>query len=426
MSNEAKVRIGGDATGASKAADATVKGIEKVAASGKKAGKDLAAASIDGAKAEKQYEAEVQKVINRLRQKEVTAKATAEAMNRLGMAESKAGGGGGSRSFLSRPPAGHEAGFEAERYERGIKRFGGPLGKLGGEAFGVLGVVSGPFAALAGIAGGLGVAFEALKVSSERTSEKLGEEAKAEQQRAELIKNALKELGATALGASSEGGSALRQAVARGVDIRDVQALAERTSTSNAQASQIAGYTQGLPEASVNAIEQAVRDAIRLGVDPVQTAAELRGVSASGSYLGGMKRDELLRSAGNLFNDFSDTDLLRGTSTANGGANVLQSLSSYATRDSRAGLSTLTNAAAINAADTSTAEEARRKADPINAAMTDLAKTMKDEVKVLEAMAKGEHPLIKGLTDLTAAIRGGQGSYGAQASAARERLAGFR
>lgn len=415
MTDQAKVRIGGDAGGAVRAGDQTVKSLKGVGDQAQKTGKQARDAAEQAALAEKKYESAVQAAIQKLKNKEAAANATAEAMKRLGKAETPGGAGLSSRRMFmgGMPEGGPGGGLIAAK---GLSRLGGAAGG----AFSAVGagMAAGiPALAALGVAAiGVKVGFEALIGASEAHAKLLGETVKLEQQRNDVIEAGTKQLSATVLGASAEGGGSLREAVARGGTIAGVQGIADRTGISAGQASQVSQITSGLDDQSKKVIEQAVRDAVRLGVDPVKTAEALRDSSKGG--LGDMDRESALRNAGNLFDNFSGLQIQQSLK-GDPDLDRLQKLSEFATRDSRAGFSTIGSNGAIAAADSTTSESARRTADPITAGLADLSKSLKKEVEVLDAMAKGEHPLVRALNDLTASMRGSAGSYAGQANRQR-------
>jgi hypothetical protein len=414
MSNEAKVRIGGDAKGATGATDAVAKSLKGAGDAATKAGKQSADAADLAAKAELRHEAEVQKAIQRLKQKESQANATAEAMKRLGIASDRS-----SRAAVSAPMAGGGGGFTLAGGAQGLARLGGAAGGVAGGLASSLGNAVPAVMALGIGAAAVGVSLRALSAASERQAVLAGDIVKAEQARQAVIEQGTKQLGANALGASMEGGAALRGAIARGGSIGGIAALGDQTGTSASQAAEIADAIRDITGEDRKAVIEAVRNSVKLGVDPVKTAQELAGFSARNKKgdLAAMDRLSVLGNAGNLFDNFSDVDIANATASGPGrdfDLSALHSLAEFSTRGSRAGLATLTPEG-VRAADATTAEGARRIADPIGTALSEHAKQLKREVDVLEAMAKAEHPLIKGLTDLTAALRGGRGSYAQQA-----------
>ena len=417
MADEAKVRIGGDASGATKATDQTRKGVQGLADDSQKAGKKMATAAELAASAEKKFESEVQRTIARLKGKETQAKATEEAMKRLGKAQTPGGPGmpGRSAMAIGGPPT--VGGVAPGGIAQGISRIGG----AGGAAFGGIAsslAAASPALAAVGIAAvGLKLGLDALRASSELAAKTAGETVKLEQQRNTLIEQATRQLGANTLNAAAEGGGGLRQFIAKGGSISQVQDIAGRTGLGAGQASQVAGQVAGLDEQSRKVIVQAVADAVRLGVDPVKTAEALRGSSNGG--LGEMDREAALRNAGNLFDNFSGQQIQQSLGAREGDLNRLQDLSGFAGRESRAAFGNLTKDNAINAANSTTAEAARKTADPITAALSEHAKMLGKEIAVLEAMGRGEHPLIRSLNDLTASLRGGTGSYAGQAQRQR-------
>lgn len=416
MGNEAKVRIGGDAAGAVKAGTEARTSIKATGDQAQTTGKQMVTAAEQAAQAEKKYESEVQRAIQRLKQKETQAKATTEAMKRLGQAEAPAGAGlGGPRSVMSMgPPAGPGGELIAAK---GLSRIGGAAGG----AFSALsaGLASGvPALAALGVGAiALKVAFGALQASSELAAKTAGETVKLEQQRNSLIEAATKQLGQSTMNAAAEGGGNLRQFIAKGGSISAAKDIADRTGLNAGDASAVAAQTAGLDDQSKKVIMQAVADAVRLGIDPVKTAEALRSSSKGG--LGDMDREAALRNAGNLFDNFSGQQLQQSFGSREGDLNRLQDISGYSTRESRAAFGNLTKDSAVAAADGTSADAARRAADPITAALSDHAKILKKEVEVLEAMGRAEHPLIRSLNDLTASLRGSAGSYAGQAARQR-------
>lgn len=417
MTDEAKVRIGGDAQGATRATDAVTKGLKGTGDQATKSAKQAADGAAYAAKAELQYESEVQKAIQRLKQKETQANATSEAMKRLGMESSKS-----TRGALAAPLGG--AGGGGGGIAQGLSRLQGPAGSFAAGLANSIGSASPAIAGLGILAAGVGVSLRALSAASERQAQLAGDIVKAEQARKDIITAATKQLGANALGASAEGGAALRSAIAHGGSIAGVQALGNETGTSAGQAAQIGDVIRSVAEQDRAAVLEAVRNAVKLGVDPVQTATELAGFSARNKPgdLNAMNPLAVMMNAGNLFDNFSDSQLNQATLHGMPGQDqdlaTLESLSNFSTRGSRAGLSTL-NAAGVRAADDATAEDARRTADPIGTALSEHSKQLKREVDVLEAMAKGEHPLIRALNNLAAGLGRGQGSYNDQAARLR-------
>ncbi|HEX3134086.1 MAG TPA: hypothetical protein VHX44_10955 [Planctomycetota bacterium] len=406
-----KVRIGGDAGGATRATDQTTKGLKGVGDQAQKTGKQAKDAAEQAAQAEKKYEAAVQSAIQKIKNKEAAANATTEALKRLGKAEASAGGAGPSsrRMFMGGMPGGDGGPGGGLIAAKGLSRLGGATGGAFSAVSAGLAAGAPALAALGVAAIGLKVGFDALIGASEAHAKIIGETVKLEQQHKDAVEAATKQLAATALGASAEGGGALREAVARGASVAGIQGLADRTGLNVGQAAQVTQVTSGLDDQSKKVIEQAVRDAVRLGVDPVKTAEALRDSSKGG--LGDMSQESALRNAGNLFDNFSGPQL-------QGGGEDLDRLAKYSefsTRDSRAALKVLGSDAGLKAADSATAESARRTADPVTAALGDLKKSIDKEIDVLDAMAKGEHPLVRALNDLTASMRGGAGSYAGQA-----------
>lgn len=422
MTDQAKVRIDGDASGATRANDQTVKSLKNTGTVAQETGKKMQTAAEQAAAAEKKYEGEVQKAIQRLKNKETQAKATEDAMKRLGLA-ANASTGNSRAAFTGAPPT--VGGVAPGGVAQGLAKIGG----AGGAALGAIGSslsAAAPALAAVGVAAvGLKVGLDAVRAASEQQAKTIGETVKLEQQRNDVIKEGTKQLAATTLNAAAEGGGALRSFIAKGGSISQVQDIAARTGLSAGQASQVGEQVAGLDEQSRKVIIQAVADAVRLGVDPVKTAEALRASSKGG--LGDMDREAALRNAGNLFDNFSGQQIQQSLSSREGDLNRLQALAGFSTRESRAGFGVLTKDAAINAADATTADAAKRTADPITAGLAELDKTLKKEIEVLEAMGKGEHPLIRSLNDLTASLRGGSGSYASQAMRQRSiaNAAGF-
>lgn len=414
MSNEAKVRIGGDAGGATRATDQTRKGLQGVGDEAQKAGQKAKEGAEQAAAGEKKFESQVQLTIQKLKAKETQAKATEEAMKRLGKAETPAGPGApGVRGVMAMGGPPTVGGGAPGGIAQGLAKVGGGAGA----ALGALGNAVPALAAVGVAAVGLKLGFEALRASSELAAKTAGDTVRLEQQRNTLIEAATKQLGQSTLSASAEGGGALRQFVARGGSISQAQDIAARTGTNAGQASQIGATVAGLDEQSKKVIMQAVADAVRLGVDPVKTAEALRDSSKGG--LGDMDREAALRNAGSLFDSFSGQQLKQSFGNREGDLNRLQDLSGFAGRESRAAFGNLTKDAAVNAAESTTAEAARKTADPITAALSEHSKILKKEIEVLEAMGRAEHPLIRGLNDLTASLRGSGGSYANQAARQR-------
>lgn len=414
MSNETKVRIGGDAGGAVKAGDQTRTSIKGMGDQAKVTSDQMKRGAEQAAEAEKKFETEVQKSIQLLKLKETRVKATEEALKRMGRAEAPAGPGmPGPRGIMGMGPPPTIGGMAPGGVAQGLAKIGGGAGA----AFGALGNAVPAIAAIGVAAVGVKLGLDALRASSELAAKTAGETVKLEQQRNTLIEQATKQLGQSTINAAAEGGGNLRQFVARGGSISAAQDIAARTGLSTGDASSVAANTAGLDEQSKKVIMQAVADAVRLGIDPVKTAEALRASSKGG--LGDMDREAALRNAGNLFDNFSGQQLQQSFSTREGDLNRLQDISGYATRESRAAFGNVTKDAAMAAADGTTSDAARRAADPVSAALSEHGKILKKEIEVLEAMGRGEHPLIRSLTDLTASIRGSAGSYAAQAGRQR-------
>lgn len=418
MGNEAKVRIGGEAGGATRATDQVRGGLKGLGNDAEKAGNQAKRAAEQAALAEKKYEAEVQRAVLRLKSKEAQAKATEEAMKRLGKAQAPAGAGApGVRGVMAMGPPPTVGGVAAGGVAQALGRVGGSAGSSFAALGGGLNSTVPALAALSVAAVGVKVGLDALRASSELAAKTAGDTVRLEQQRNALIEAATKTLAQSTAAAAAEGGGDLRSAIARGGSISQVQDLAGQTGLNAGQASAVAAQMAGLDEQSKKVIAQAVADAVRLGVDPVKTAEALRGSSKGG--LGDMDREAALRNAGNLFDNFSGQQIQQSLSWRDGDLNRLQDLAGFAGRESRAAFGNLTKDAAVGAVDSVTADGARRAADPITAALADHAKILKKEVEVLEAMGRAEHPLIRGLNDLTAVLRGGPGSYATQAQRQR-------
>lgn len=419
MADEAKVRIGGDAGGAVRATDQTRKGIKDTGDQATTSGKQMVTAAEQAAQAEKKFEAEVQRTIQRLKNKETQAKATEEAMKRLGKAEAPGGPGmSGPRGVMAMGAPPTMGGVAPGGVAQSLARVGGGAGSTFAALGGGLGNAVPALAALSVAAVGVKVGLDALRAASEHAAKTAGETVKLEQQRNLLIEAATKQLGASTMAAAAEGGGNLRQFIAKGGSISQAQDIAGRTGLNTGDASAVAAQVAGLDDQSKKVIMQAVADAVRLGVDPIKTAEALRASSKGG--LGDMDREAALRNAGNLFDNFSGQQIQQSLHASSGDLNRLQDLSGYGTRESRAAFGNVTKDAAVAAADGTSADAARRVADPITAALSEHGKILKKEIEVLEAMARAEHPLIRGLNDLTATLKGGPGSYRRQAGQQRD------
>lgn len=418
MTDQAKVRIGGDAGGATRATDQTRKGIKDTGDQAKVTGDQMVRAAEQAAIAEKKYESEVQRAVQRLKNKETQAKATEEAMKRLGKVQAPGGAAApGPRGVMAMGPPPTVGGAAPGGIAQALGRIGGQAGATFGALGGGLNSAVPALAALSVAAVGVKLGLDALRASSELAAKTAGETVKLEQQRNQLIEAATKTLAANTANAAAEGGGNLRSAIARGGSISGVQAIADSAGLNTGQASAVAAQLSGLDEQSKKVITQAVADAVRLGIDPVKTAEALRASSKGG--LGDLDRESALRNAGNLFDNFSGQQIQQSLSWRDGDLNRLQDVSGYAGRESRAGLGNLSKDAAINAVNSTTADAARRASDPISAALADHGKILKQEIEVLEAMSRAEHPLIRSLNDLTAVMRGGPGSYATQAQRQR-------
>lgn len=420
--NEAKVKISGDASGAARANDQAARGIQAIGTTANKVNQDIARGTDQATAAEKKFESEVQRAINRLKQKETTARATAAAVRRMG--EDGPGSTRGAVAGAGGPGVG--GGMGAGRLLTGV---GGGLGGQGGALMGRMGAAAAGGAALMGVVAAaslLTMALGGLTQSSEAAARAAGERVRVEQERAALEKQAQQQLGQTALAVSSKHGTSAARLAMQGVSIDAVRATGDRTGADAGQALELASLLRGLGPELRKQIEQAFVDAEKLGGSGLDAARSLSVMAReSGGSLGNMSRGDMARMGlGSYGDQFSDQEINRGLNRPTREGENLASLRRSRGRQSLAELGTLTDASAIQAADVGTREAAAAAADPLTAALGKHTEVLRDQIAVMNAMAAEEGPLVRGLKDLAAAIKGGGGSYTTQAARQRAVIAG--
>ncbi len=417
MSNEAKVRFTGDASGAGQAADKTVGGVNKVTAATEKMGKVGVAASDQAAAAEKKYEQEVQKTIQRLRNKETQAKATTEAMKRLGMSE----GGGSTRGAVAGiGPNGAEAPGNAGRIVGALGKIGGPLGGgLAGIGSGIN--AGGPIMAAAAGAVALKVGFDALLAVGEKRAEQERTIIGLEQERADAIKAGKAEQGRNVIAAAQALGQVGRQALVKGANIDVMQGIGARTGATAEQSAEIGGLLVGLSTEVRKQIEQAFSDAERLGGSGIEAARTLSSDARSaGGTLGTQSRGDLARAGLGAFGDsLSDQAINRALNPSRDLDNA-EAVRRAGTRAGRAAQGLIANGDAVINAQDAAGKDADRVSDPVAANLKDIAEKGAKQVEALERQAIAAGMMVELLQDISRGLRGGAGSYSGQA----ERLRG--
>ena len=417
--NEAKVKFTGDATGAAAAADKASQGLKNVGGAAKQMGQDATKAADDAAKAELRYEQEVQKSIQKLKQKEQATKANTEAMKRLGMAEKEANSTRGAVAGLGNAGGG---GVGAGRLVQGMGRIGGAAGgALSGIGAG-LAAASGPLIAVAVAAAGLKIGFEALLAVGQKRAEQEARIVALENERADAIKAGTTELGNNAIAAAQALGIEGKRALARGTSIQSIDGVAGRTGLAPSQAAEVSGLLVGLSDELRKKIEQAVKDSTMLGGDGVEAARTLSAEARSDGNFGTQSRGDLARRGlggfGDSLSDQQITAGLRNSDLAN-----IQAVDQAGTRGTRAGISLINNQGAIIAAQDNGVAAAKKMSDPVGVALKEISDRNGRAVELLERQAAATGLMVALLQDISAKLKGGPGSYAAQAAEVRAAMA---
>jgi hypothetical protein len=419
MSNDAKVRFTGDATGAGQAADKAAGGVKKVTQAVETMGHEVVKANEAAARAEKQFEQEVQKSVQRLQKKETQAKATTEAMKRLGMAE----GGGSTRGALAGggPNAGEGPGNAG--------RIVGALGKMGGPAGGALAGIGagmaagGPILAAAAAAVSLKVGFDALIAVGEKRAEQERAIIALEHERIDAIKAGKAAQGHSAIAAAQALGQVGRQALVKGANIDVMQGIGERTGATPEQAAEMGGLMVGLAADVRKQIEQAFIDAERLGGSGMEAARSLSADAREAGHLGTMTRGDRARAGLGSFGDsLSDHEINRALNPSRDLDNA-DALRRAGTRAGRAGQGLIANGEAVLNAQDAAQKDAARVSDPVAASLKEISDKSTRQVEALERQAIATGKVVELLSDISRGVRGGAGSYGGQAERLRAALA---
>ncbi len=414
MANEAKVKFTGDAAGVGQASDKATSGIKGVGAAAKQMGTDATAAADGATKAEFRFEQEIQKSIQKLKQKETQTKATAEAMKRLGIAQNS------TREAVAGPNGAAGPG--------GAGRIVQAFGRVGGVAGGALSGIGaglsagGPLLAAAGAAIALKVGFEALLAVGQRRAEQEARIVALENERAAAIKAGTIELGRNAIAAAQSLGTVGKQALVRGTSIASIDGLAARTGAGPQDAAEIAGMLVGLGPEIRKKIEQAVRDANTLGGSGVEAARALSAEARTDGGFGNQSRADLARRGLGSFGDtLSDPQITSGL--RNSDLQNISTLDRAGNRGARAGISLLNNADATIAAQDNGVRDENRVTDPVGTSLKEISTLHAKEVDLLERQAASAGLMVGLLQDISSKLRGGAGSYGTQAANQRAALA---
>lgn len=433
--DKAKLRIGGDAGGASRAASQTAKGLKKVGTAGKQAARDLEQGAKKAAREEKHFEQEVQKVVQRLKRKETQTKATEEAMRRLGRSQDQvnAGGGpgGGRRPRMRGAPRPVAQGAGGMRPQvrgafEGLSRMQGGAGGMFGNLAGAVGA-GGALAGVGIAAAGVGLALNRLRGQTEQMIETATKAIALEHQRADATKAALDQLGAGAMTGAAALGDDARRAMLDGASLSDVVGMSQAGATDAQTGALLAKLTAGMEVAMRDAVVRAYRKTrVVGGHDAAVRAAEF----ASGEIrrTGGLGKltdaDIALEGMGRTGDPNARRNLGLALSGRHSGLNTLEAGQySFATRESRAQAGLVADQGALDAANASTTRAAADAKDPVGAAMREINKSIIREAEVLERVDQTLTGLNRVLEKVGAFASGREG-YSAQAARLRAQAGG--